>query len=115
MRVYIAATTSQLADLASAKVCSFAEYLAPDQFEFPIETTEEEREDLVAQLAADDSAELNQGKSRIVIAADLNENQLTADKFQLNLDQIAAFLIGEEMAWYAPEEIKYELPRLVVS
>ena len=109
MRVYIAATPSQLSELITSKICSFVEYLTPAQFEFPSDMSEEEREDFIAQLASEDSAELNQDKNRFVIAADLTADQAEAEIINLKFEQLAALLVGEELAWYGPDEIEHEL------
>lgn len=109
MRAYLATTPKQVAELVSTGVAIFNDYLTPEQFDFPVEASEEEREDLIAQLASDDSDELNGGKGRFVLAVDLNDNQLKSDKIEIEKNQIAALLVGEELAWFAPEEIQFEI------
>ena len=61
---------------------------------------------------ADDSIELNQGKAGLVIAADLQEEQLSESAFSLRFSQVAALLYsvdGEELSWFAPEEIEHQI------
>lgn len=109
MRAYLATTPKQIEDLLNSGTATFHEYLTPDQFEFPEQVGEEEREDLIAQLAAEDSKDLNSGKASFVLAADLNDSQLEAEKLVLEFGQVAALLVGQELAWFAPEEIKFEI------
>ena len=111
MRVYVATTPEQIAELLQAAV-TFEDYLTPDQFEFDGGVDEEEREHLVSLLAADDAIELNQGKTGFVIAADLKDNQLNGESITLNFSQVAALLYsedGEDLSWFAPEEIKHQI------
>jgi hypothetical protein len=111
MRVYVATTPEQIAELLQAAV-TFEDYLTPEQFEFDGGVDEEEREHLVSLLAADDAIELNQGKTGFVIAADLSEEQLNGEAITLNFKQVAALLVsedGEELSWFAPEEISHQL------
>ena len=109
MRAYLATTPKQIDELLNSGKATFDEYLTPDQFDFPAEVGEEEREDLIAQLTAEDSIELNHGKGSFVLAADLSDSQITADKLILEFSQVAALLVGEELAWFSPEEIRYEM------
>lgn len=109
MRAYLATTPKQIDELLSSGSAIFTEYLTPEQFEFPAEVGEEEQENLVAQLAADDSDELNGGKGRFVLAVDLVEKQLEAEKLEIDFKQVAALLVGEELSWFSPEEIIFEL------
>ena len=115
MRVYLATTPEKLSELLRDGSVGFAEYLTPAQFEFPQEVGEEEQEDLIAQLAADDSGELNGGKIRLVLAADLTDEQLTAETLKISFSDIAALLVGEELSWFAPEEIAHELSNWISS
>lgn len=111
MRVYVATTAAAVKQLLSAPV-TFEEYLTPDQFEFDAGVGEEEQEHLISLLAADDSIELNQGKAGLVIAADLQEEQLSESAFSLKFSQVAALLYsvdGEELSWFAPEEIEHQI------
>ncbi len=111
MRVYVA-TTPELINTLLTQAVTFDEYLTPEQFEFDAGVDEEEREHLVSQLAADDSLELNQGKSGFVIAADLKEDQLNGESISITFNQVAALLYsedGEELSWFAPEEIKHQI------
>lgn len=111
MRVYVATTPEQIKELLQASV-TFEEYLTPDQFDFDSGVGDEEREHLISLLAADDAIELNQGKTGYVIAADLHEEQINGEAITLSLKQVAALLIsedGEELSWFAPEEIEYQL------
>ena len=109
MRAYLATTPKQVHELLSTGASIFNEYLTPGQFDFPIEASEEEKEDLIAQIAADDSDELNAGEGRFVLAVELNDAQLISDQLEIALEQVAALLIGEELSWFAPEEIKFEI------
>ena len=111
MRVYVATTPEVIKELLAGSA-TFDEYLTPEQFEFDAGVDEEEREHLVSLLAADDSLELNQGKVGLVIAADLDEEQLNGDSITLTFKQVAALLHsldGEELSWFAPEEIAHQL------
>ena len=99
----------QIKDLLSSGSAFFTEYLSPEQFEFPEEVGVEERENLIAELASDDSDELNGGKGRFVLAVDLRDEQLNSEKLEIDLHQIAALLIGDELAWFSPEEIEFEI------
>ena len=117
MRVYIPTTASTISQLLLGSA-SFDEYLAPEQFDFvdfDVEVDQEEQEHLVSQLAAMDSLELNQGKLALVIAADLQDEQLNGEAIELKFSQVAALLYsedGEELSWYAPEEITFKLNEL---
>lgn len=114
MRVYVATTPKALKELLAGSA-TFDEYLTPEQFEFDAGVDQEEREHLVSLLAADDSLDLNQGKVGLVIAADLDEEQLNGESITLTFKQIAALLHsvdGEELSWFAPEEIAHQLGSL---
>lgn len=109
MRVYVATKPEQIKELLGSRV-TFDEYLAPEQFHFDEIVGEEERENLVSLLAADDAIELNQGKTGYVLAIDLSEEQLDGNAITVGFDQVAALLQsedGEELIWYAPEEIRF--------
>lgn len=111
MRVYVAARPEAVKRLLSDEV-TFEEYLAPDQFEFDQGVDEEEREHLISLLAADDALELTGGKIGLVLAADLTDEQLNGTAITLKFNQIASLLIsedGEELSWFAPEEIKHQI------
>lgn len=111
MRVYVAARPEAVKRLLSSEV-TFEEYLAPDQFEFDQGVDEEEREHLISLLAADDALELTGGKIGLVLAADLTDEQLNGTAITLKFNQIASLLIsedGEELSWFAPEEIKHQI------
>ena len=109
MRAYLATTPKEIRELLSVGSAVFSEYLTPDQFEFSVEVGDEEREDLIAQLASDDSEELNSGKSSFVLAVDLDDSQLDAEKLEITFNQVAALMVGKELSWFAPEEIAFEL------
>jgi hypothetical protein len=115
MRVYVATTPEAVKELLVGSA-TFDEYLTPEQFEFDAEVVEEEREHLISLLAAEDSLELNQGKFGLVIAADLDEEQLNGESITLTFKQVAALLHsldGEELSWFAPEEIAHQLDGLI--
>jgi hypothetical protein len=115
MRVYVATTPEAVKELLVGSA-TFDEYLTPEQFEFDAEVVEEEREHLISLLATDDSLELNQGKFGLVIAADLDEEQLNGESITLTFKQVAALLHsldGEELSWFAPEEIALQLDGLI--
>ena len=112
MRVYVATKVSLLKELVDGKEVTFEEYLAPEQFEFASGVDEEEQEHLISQLAADDSFEMNQGKEAYVLALELHEEQLNGEAITVDFGQVAALLKsedGEELSWFAPEEIKFNL------
>ena len=115
MRAYLATSPKQIRDLLASGSASFTEYLTPEQFEFPEEVGVEERENLIAELASDDSDELNGGKGRFVLAVDLRDEQLNSEKLEIDLHQIAALLIGDELAWFSPEEIEFEIQNWLKS
>jgi hypothetical protein len=51
-----------------------------------------------------------------VIAADLDEEQLNGESITLTFKQVAALLHsldGEELSWFAPEEIAHQLDGLI--
>lgn len=111
MRVYVATTPDQIKALLAGSV-TFDDYLTPEQFEFDAGVDEEEREHLISLLAAEDSLELNQGKVGLVIAADLEDEQINGEAITLNFKQVAALLQsedGEELSWFAPEEIAHQV------
>ncbi len=111
MRVYVATTPEEIKKLL-VEATKFEDYLTPEQFEFDAGVDEEEREHLISLLAAEDSLELNQGKAGFVIAADLADDQLNGEPVTLQFKQVAALLYsedGEELSWYAPEEIQYQI------
>jgi hypothetical protein len=111
MRAYVAATPEIIENLLSGPV-TFEDYLTPEQFQFDSGVDEEEQEHLISLLAAEDSIELNQGKTGLVLAVDLNESQLNGESVTLTFNQVAALLLsedGEELSWFAPEEIKHQL------
>ena len=111
MRVYVA-TTPEVINKLLTEAATFDDYLTPAQFEFDAGVDEEEREHLVSLLAAEDSLELNQGKAGFVIAVDLKDEQLNGEPVTLNFKQVAALLYsvdGEELSWYAPEEIQHQI------
>ena len=112
MRVYLATTAKKIKQLIESNSADFEDYLTPEQFEFDAEVDEEAQEHLISLLAAEDSLELNDGKVGLVLAADLNDDQLDADLINLNLKQVAALLVsedGEELSWFAPDEISHQL------
>ena len=114
MRVYVATTPEAIKELLHATV-TFEDYLTPEQFEFDAGVDEEEREHLVSLLAADDAIELNNGKSGFVLAADLQDDQLNGSAITISFNQVAALLVsedGEELSWFAPEEIAIQLEHL---
>ena len=111
MRVYVATTPEAIKELLGGSA-TFEDYLTPEQFEFDAGVDEEEREHLVSLLAADDSLELNQGKVGLVIAAELNEDQINGQAITISFKQVAALLHstdGEELSWFAPEEIEHQI------
>lgn len=109
MRAYLATTPNQISRLLDNGREIFEEYLTPGQFDFPIESSEEEQENLVAQLASDDSDDLNGGKGRYVLAVELLDDQLGDDKLEIRFDQVEALFVGEDLSWFAPEEIEFEI------
>jgi hypothetical protein len=115
MRAYLATSPKQIKDLLSSGSAFFTEYLTPEQFEFPDEMGMEERENLIAELVSDDSDELNGGKGRFVLAVDLRDEQLNSEKLEIDSQQIAALLVGNELAWFAPEEIEFEIENWLKS
>lgn len=115
MRVYLAVTPKQIRTLLDTQM-TFEEYLAPEQFEFDADVDQESREHLISVLAAEESLELNQGKVGLVLAVDLADHQLNGEPISVDFKQVAALfysLDGEELSWYAPEEIEYQLPQLI--
>ena len=112
MRVYVACGLATIKELLKNGQAAFSEYLTPEQFEFDSEVDQESREHLISQLAADDSLELNNGRIGLVIAADLDQNQLTDDALILKRGQVAAVLTtldGEELSWFAQDELEFQL------
>lgn len=112
MRVYVATSVNTLKGLIESNQATFDEYLATEQFDFPSNVDEEEREHLVSQLAADDSMEMNSGKRAFVLALDLREDQLNGEPITIDFGQVAALLKSdddEELSWFAPEEIKFNI------
>jgi hypothetical protein len=115
MRVYVATTPEAIKQLLSGSA-TFEEYLTPGQFDFDSGVSEEEQEHLISLLAAEDSLELNQGKFGLVIAADLNDEQLNGESINLGFNQVAALLHsldGEELSWFAPDEIAHQIDGLI--
>jgi hypothetical protein len=111
MRVYVATTPDGIKELLTGSA-TFEDYLTPAQFEFDANVDEEEQEHLISLLAADDSLELNHGKFGLVIAADLNDEQLNGEAIELKFNQVASLLHstdGEELSWFAPEEIAHKI------
>ena len=111
MRVYVATTPEALKELLDGSA-TFEEYLTPGQFNFDEEIDEEAQEHLISLLAAEDSLELNKGKLGLVIAADLQDEQLNGEAITLEFKQVAAILYsqnGEELSWFAPEEIRFQI------
>lgn len=111
MRVYVAASPSQVKELLTSEIL-FSEYLTPAQFEFDSSIDEEAREHLISLLAAEDSLELNQGEHGLVLAVDLNDDQLNGESVAIKFAQVAALLYsqdGEELSWYAPDEIEHQI------
>jgi hypothetical protein len=112
VRVYIASELVTLKELLQNGQANFAEYLTPLQFEFDKEVDEESREHLISQLAAEDSLELNSGRIGLVIAADLDENQLANDVLTIMREQVAAVFTsrdGEELSWFAQDELEFQM------
>ena len=111
MRVYLPATPEQIKYLLAAPI-EVSDYLTPAQFNFDANIDIEEQEHLISLLAAEDSLELNQGKFGLVIAADFDDQQLGAERAKLDFKDIAAVLHstdGEELSWFAPNEIQYQI------
>ncbi|MGI9198679.1 MAG: hypothetical protein ACR2I9_03120 [Candidatus Nanopelagicaceae bacterium] len=111
MRVYIAVTAKQLEQLLTSPL-SIEDYLAPAQFEFAADVDEEQQEHLISLLAAEDSMDLNAGRFGLVLAVDFSDAQLNQAQPTLEFTQVAAALYtedGEELSWYAPEEIKFQI------
>ena len=55
---------------------------------------------------------MNNGRIGLVIAADLDQNQLTDDVLILKRGQVAAVLTtldGEELSWFAQDELEFQL------
>jgi len=111
MRVYVAVTALQVQQLLAGPIV-VNEYLTPAQFEFDAQVDDEEQEHLVSLLAAEDAIELNSNRFGLVIAADLNDYQLTQDAIQLEFSQVASLLYSDDaetLSWFAPEEIQYQI------
>ena len=111
MRVYVATTPDEVKELLAGSA-TFDEYLAPAQFDFDAGVDEEAQEHLISLLAAEDSIALNQGKFGLVIAADLQDEQLNGESITLDFKQVASLLYsedGEELSWFAPEEIRFQI------
>ena len=111
MRVYVATSLDQVKQLLVAPI-EIVDYLTPDQFEFDASVDDEAREHLISLLAAEDSLEINQGKSGFVLAIDLADEKLNLDLIEISLNSVAALLYsvdGEELSWFAPEEIAHQI------
>ena len=111
MRVYVAVTAAQLGELLNNSI-PVDDYLTPAQFEFDEQVDQEEREHLVSLLAAEDSMELNRGDLGLVLAVDLDDDQLGVDDLKISLNQVAALLQtddGQSLSWFAPEEIQFQI------
>ena len=111
MRVYVAVTAKQLQELLNGAI-KVDDYLTPGQFEFPAQVDEEEQEHLISLLAAEDALELNGGRFGLVLAVDLDDQQLDSDSLELKFEQLAAVLYtddGDGLSWFAPEEIRYQI------
>lgn len=111
MRVYVAVTVAQLGELLNNSI-PVDDYLTPAQFEFNEQVDQEEREHLVSLLAAEDSMELNRGNLGLVLAVDLDDDQLGVDDLKISLNQVAALLQtddGQSLSWFSPEEIQFQI------
>ena len=112
MRVYVATTPESLKTLLSSGVLVVDDYLTPDQFQFDSETDLESREHLISLLAAEDSLEMNLGRLGLVLAVDLDSEQLELEDIPIRINQLAAVLYtedGEELSYFAPDELPHQI------
>ena len=114
-RVYLVASNGDLESLAAGDSMSVAAYGVTPALETAVGGGLEDAEYAALSLASDASQE--RGPHRVVIAADVDDDDVAAGRelgvlvvsVPVGLDQVASFHLGldgdEDLAWYATQEL----------